>query len=200
MSLTLVDGPTATLDLTRWTGPITRADESVLRRAVGPVLDIGCGPARHVRALALRGVLARGLDASPEAVRLAQRHGTHIIHRSIFDDLPGLGSWNTALLLDGSIGIGGAPVALLRRAGDVLAPGGTALVEALPPGTPTRVLRAAVCAGGRHSDAFPWAEVGVDDLPALAHAAGLRCIARWTAGGRWFAALSSGPLQRPASS
>ena len=97
----------------------------------------------------------------------------------------------------------GAPVEYAELAqGLGVRPGERAPMAEVPPWWkpsprhPTRVLRAAVCAGGRHSDAFPWAEVGVDDLPALAHAAGLRCIARWTAGGRWCVRC---PQQRPAS-
>ena len=35
--------------------------------------------------------------------------------RDVFDPLPGEGRWETALLADGNIGIGGDPVALLRR-------------------------------------------------------------------------------------
>lgn len=175
------------LDLARWDRPACPADEALLDRAAGPVLDVGCGPARHVRALARRGVLAVGVDVAPEAVRRARAHGTEILQRSVFDDtLPGAGAWRTVLLLDGSIGIGGAPVALLRRAAQLLAPGGVVLAEAEPPGTPTRVVRAALDDG----PAFPWALVGDDDLGPLAALAGLRVAERWTEGERWFAALA----------
>jgi SAM-dependent methyltransferase len=188
--MSLLDADTVALDLARWACPIGAADESVLAHAVGPVLDIGCGPGRHVRALARRGILALGLDAAPEAIHLARAHGTDVIEGSVFDEIPGTGTWKTALLLDGSVGIGGTPVALLARVGELLAPGGTLLVEGEPPGTPTRTVRARVHVDGDHSASFPWALVGSHDLPALAHAAGLSAHHQWTEAGRWFAALT----------
>lgn len=173
------------LDLARWDLPASATDEAVLDRARGPVLDVGCGPGRHLRALARRGVVAVGVDAAPEAARRARAHGTEILQRSIFDALPRADAWRTILLLDGSVGIGGAPVALLARVAELLAAGGRALIESEPPGSPTRTLHARVGAG----PAFAWALVGADDVPALAALAGLRAVERWTEGDRWFAAL-----------
>ena len=40
--------------LERWLGPPTSEEETVLDRVVGPALDVGCGPGRHVLALARR--------------------------------------------------------------------------------------------------------------------------------------------------
>src|SRR5215216_5046549 len=65
-----------------------------------------------------------GLDLSPVAVRLARARGAEAIMRSVFADVPRDGTWRTALLLDGNIGIGGAPEALLARARALVAPGG----------------------------------------------------------------------------
>jgi SAM-dependent methyltransferase len=109
------------LPLARWLGRAGAVDERVLDRAVGPVLDVGCGPGRHVSSLARRGVLALGVDVSPVAVRLARARGAKAIERSIFARLPGAGTWGSALVLDGNIGIGGRPDALLRRVADLLA-------------------------------------------------------------------------------
>ena len=60
---------------------------------------------------------ALGVDVSPVAVALARaaRRDASSRRRSSIA-VPGAGSWNSALLLDGNIGIGGAPDALLRRA------------------------------------------------------------------------------------
>ena len=53
----------------------------------------------------------RHLDRLP---RGGARRGVTFLERSVFDRVPGAGRWRTALLLDGNIGIGGDPVALLR--------------------------------------------------------------------------------------
>ena len=72
-----------------WLGRAGAVDERVLDRARGPVLDVGCGPGRHVHALARRGVLGVGVDVSPAAVALARRAGATVLEASIFDRLPG---------------------------------------------------------------------------------------------------------------
>jgi len=123
--------------LRRYLEAPTVEEHGVLARAVGPVLDIGCGPGRHVVALSRRGVVAVGVDISPLAVRLARTRGAKVIEGSIFDRLPGLGMWGSALLLDGNIGIGGAPRELLSRVGGLLAPAGIVLVEVEGPGAPS---------------------------------------------------------------
>ncbi len=90
----------------RWLGAATAAEERLLDHAVAPVLDIGCGPGRHLLALARRGVAALGLDVTLSAVRLARSRGAVVVHGSIFEPVPETGTWSTALLLDGNIGIG----------------------------------------------------------------------------------------------
>jgi SAM-dependent methyltransferase len=191
MRLRLDGGPAFPLEVDRWLGPVTAADEAVLDRAVGPVLDVGCGPGRHVGALAARGVHALGIDASPDAVRLARvRSGALVLEGSVFGHVPAGGSWNCALLLDGNIGIEGDPVRLLRRVRDLLAPGGAVLVETGRPGRRTRVVHLRLEDEQDHSVSFPWAFVGLDGLPAIAHAAGLRVAEAWSHSGRWFAELA----------
>jgi hypothetical protein len=58
--LRTTDGRVLPLDLDRWLGPITPEDQAVLDLVRGPVLDVGCGPGRHVLALAERGTMALG--------------------------------------------------------------------------------------------------------------------------------------------
>jgi SAM-dependent methyltransferase len=101
-----------------------------LAAAAGPVLDIGCGRGRFVRAAIMGGHLTLGIDISESAVRIAQGHGLPVLCRSVFQELPGEGTWGTALLLDGNIGIGGDPVALLRRCAELVRDDGRILVEA----------------------------------------------------------------------
>jgi hypothetical protein len=114
-----------------------------------------------------------------------------VLEASIFDRLPGTGRWNSALLLDGNIGIGGSPGALLRRLVGLLACGGTVLVELDPPGVGQLCGRVRLEDGDRASEWFAWAKVGVDAVDGPARAAGLRVRARWRDGDRWFAELQA---------
>jgi SAM-dependent methyltransferase len=178
------------LPLTRWLGRAGAVDERVLERAVGPVLDVGCGPGRHVSSLARRGVLALGVDVSPVAVRLARARGASAIEGSIFDRVPGAGTWGSALLLDGNVGIGGRPDALLRRVAELLAPGGRILLELEPPGAGAVTRRLRLEGDGLASEWFAWARVAIDALDDPVAAAGLVVTERWCDGGRWFAAAT----------
>jgi len=186
------DGRVEPLPLDRWLAPADAADAALLQRAEGTVLDIGCGPGRHVAALEQAGRPGLGIDRSPVAVEITRGRGAAAMLGSVFDHVPGAGTWGTALLLDGNIGIGGRAAALLRRAGELLAPGGSVLTELDPPGARTGVSRVRLEAPGVVSEWFPWAHVGADRASEVAAQAGL--VHAWTlhAGGRWFAAL-----QRP---
>jgi len=185
----IAGGRTQKLPLRRWLAPVDAADRIVLAHAVAPVLDIGCGPGRHLAALAALGHDGLGLDLSPVAVRLARARGAEAILRSVFADVPRAGTWRTALLLDGNVGIGGAPEALLARARALIAPGGAVLVETGPPGTPTRRQRVRLETAGSVSPWFGWATVGPDGIAHLAAPAGLACRGTFDAGGRTFARL-----------
>jgi hypothetical protein len=114
-----------------------------------------------------------------------------VLEASIFDRLPGAGRWRSALLLDGNIGIGGRPDALLRRLVGLLAPGGLVLAEIDAPGTGIQLGRVRLEDGEAMSDWFAWARVGADAIATPARAAGLRIAARWRDGDRWFAALEA---------
>ena len=162
------------LALGRWLGVATPADEDVLARAVEPVLDIGCGPGRHVLALARRGRLAVGIDISPVAVRVARARGARVVEGCVFARVPGAGSWGSALLLDGNIGIGGRPARLLRHVAALLAPGGHVLVELEPPGRGSAGRRARIEAPGAVSEWFAWCSVDAGAIGAVASDAGLR--------------------------
>lgn len=173
----------------RWFGPLTAADNSVLARVVAPVLDVGCGPGRHVRALAERGIVTLGIDITPHAVALATRRGAPVLERSVFDRVPGAGRWATALLLDGNAGIGGAPDVTLRRVASLLRPYGQLLVELDSPGARRDATTVRLEVGGRGGPWFSWVPVPADALDASAARAGCRVRETWRHGARRFAAI-----------
>jgi SAM-dependent methyltransferase len=183
------DGSVMALALSRWLAPADETDEVLLSGISGPVLDVGCGPGRHLHALAARGVFALGVDLSPAAVALARDRGARAIVASIFEEVPGAGTWRTALLLDGNIGIGGAPQRLLARVGALLMPRGEVIVELDRPGASTATLAARLEIATEASDWFRWARVSIDDVEPIARDAGYEVIDRARLDGRWFARL-----------
>jgi SAM-dependent methyltransferase len=183
------DGTARPLLLERWLRAADVVDERALRRLLGPVLDVGCGPGRHLHALARRGVFGLGVDLSPAAVALATGGGARAIVGSIFDDLPGTGRWRSALLLDGNIGIGGSPARLLRRVGRLLSDDGQVLVELSPPHTATVETAIRLETSAAISDWFPWADVSASDIAGVAALSGCAVTDGWTESDRWFALL-----------
>jgi SAM-dependent methyltransferase len=178
------------LAVDRWLGPARGADLRLLRHVTGPALDVGCGPGRHVRALVQRGVPALGIDISCAAVSTARAGGAPAHHGDIFGPVPHAGTWATALLLDGNIGIAGDPVALLARVTALLASDGTVLCELDPPGTGLTTAAVRLDDGRLLSDPFAWARVGADAIAAVAPRSGLRVATTWDDDGRWFAHLA----------
>lgn len=179
------------LESTRWHGPVDSADEFMLSRCDGPSLDVGCGPGRLTAALATRKVIALGIDTSTIAVERAKQRGAAALKRDVFSPVPGEGRWRNVLLADGNIGIGGDPVILLRRVGQLLAPHGTVLVELAPHGTGLR--RSVVRVRGRDVPGswFPWAWLGSDAIAAVAGSAALSVTRVHSINQRWFAELTS---------
>lgn len=188
------DGSRDAIDVAKFLATADAHDAQALSRARGPVIDLGCGPGRLVRAAILSGHVALGIDASVVAVRIAQEQGLPVLRRSIFQGLPGEGTWGTAMLIDGNIGIGGDPVELLKRCAElVLGDGhGRVLVETHPDSFRNRVFEATVIDDlGRSSLPFPWAEVGIQALHEHAADAGLEFIQTWTHGDRTFVEYAS---------
>ncbi|ROP38605.1 class I SAM-dependent methyltransferase [Saccharothrix texasensis] len=183
--LDLAGGGHLTLPVDRWHEDADDADHVLLDACHGPTVDLGCGPGRMVAALVGRGVVALGVDHSPLAVALTRSRGGPALRRDLFGRLPGVGRWAHALLADGNIGIGGDPVALLRRARQLLRRHGSVLVEVEPPGCGLRRERARVAGGAW----FDWARVDAPSLTPVAARAGL--TSRWVVerDGRWFAEL-----------
>jgi len=184
-----IDGTSQPLRLDRWLGGLDAADTAAAELAEPPVIDLGCGPGRHLAALRAAGKRGLGVDLSPVAVRLARRRGAAAIPGDVFGSVPGAGRYRTALLLDGNVGIGGSPALLLRRTRELLAAGGSALVELDPPGAPTFRTRVRLEAPGVVSEWFAWARVGVDGIARLAPRGGLEHAGMLVVDGRWIAVL-----------
>lgn len=190
------DGWLLPLEVERWCAPPDAADLTLLLRCRGAVLDIGCGPGRLVAGVARRGLPVLGLDVDPVAVARTKGAGGAVLRRSVFDRLPAEGRWGTALLADGNVGIGGDPVALLRRVREIVAPGGRLLAEAAPYEVDERVTVRVEDGRGRQGRDFPWARLGPAALREAARAAGWTVAEEWASGGRRFAALA-GPAPSP---
>ncbi|MFE4380721.1 class I SAM-dependent methyltransferase [Streptomyces cyaneofuscatus] len=200
------DGWLLPLEVERWCSDAGAADLSALHRCEGPVLDIGCGPGRLVAELTALGHRALGIDVSEAAVARTRRIGGSALLRSVFDPLPGEGRWGTLLLVDGNIGIGGDPAALLDRAADLLSTGGLLIAETSPLDIDERVqvrlddgLRtpAENAAPGPADRPFPWARIGTPALLRYAGACGWRPADQWSAEGRAFVSLRRPRRPRP---
>lgn len=191
------DGWLLPLEVERWCEGPDFADRTVLGRCHGPVLDIGCGPGRLVVALEARGRRVLGIDVSPEAVARTVRAGGTALLRSVFEPVPEEGRWETALLIDGNVGIGGDPAALMRRAAEVTAPGAVLIAEtsAEDEDADERLEVTVVNGRGERGAPFPWARLGARALREHAAGAGWTAARQWTTAGRSFVELR-GPAQR----
>jgi hypothetical protein len=110
---------------------------------------------------------------------------------SVFDRVPGEGIWQTALLVDGNVGIGGDIPALLSRCRDLLAASGEIVVELHnDPQHEDHYLGEVVDSHGGTSAEFPWAEIGREPLLALLPGLGLREVQGWEIDGRSFSRLA----------
>ena len=103
--------------------------------------------------------------------------------------------------MDGNVGIGGDPRALLARVAALHAPGGLLIAETAPVEVDERAHVQVVDVTDGHATSgapFPWARIGTRALLRRAGAAGWLGAGQWTSGERRFVALRSS--SRPASS
>ncbi|MGW2961398.1 class I SAM-dependent methyltransferase [Streptomyces sp. NPDC001220] len=188
--LRLDDGRRIRMPVHRWHEQPTAADNTVLERCAGPVIDIGCGPGRMCRALLSQGVFALGVDITPRAVALTTALGGLALRASVFDRLPAEKGWGTVLLIDGNIGIGGDPRGLLRRCGGLIAPTGCLVVEVDPQDVQEQCIARFENVRGQAGPYFPWARLGRPALHRIAAGLALTVTDQWTSGHRCFATLT----------
>jgi len=184
----LGSGP-AELPVHTWRKDADAADHALLAFCHGRTLDIGCGPGRLTAALAALGHEALGIDVVHEAVGQTRERGASALCADVFDQLPGEGGWETALLADGNVGIGGDPEALLARARELLDLGGRVVVEIEAPGVPSSTEWAVLECDDALSRPFLWSTVGADDIRAVAFNAGFARVGVHQVGERWCAVL-----------
>jgi len=174
--LKAADSAPVPLPVTRWRDPADDVDLAMIDECVGATIDVGCGPGRLTVALAERGHVALGIDITSASVEATTERGGSVLQRDVFGPLPGEGRWETALLADGNIGIGGNPVALLGRIRALLTRAGRVVVEVDPPGSPSRIVRAHLQCDCARTRPFDWFVLGLDDVAPVAQAAGFRLL------------------------
>jgi SAM-dependent methyltransferase len=184
-------GRTEPFDVAMWSSEPDWVDrELFIDPCDAETIDIGCGPGRLVGALAARHVFAMGIDVSQEAVRQTRVRGALALLRDVFATIPGEGRWAYALLADGNLGIGGDPVRLLSRVGEVLLPGGRVIAEVADRGTGLVKQRRRLRVDGRLSVPFDWAVVGLDAIGDVAAEADMHVLSTQSVGGRHTATMA----------
>lgn len=178
-------------DVRSWCEDASLLERSLLRSLQGPVLDVGCGPGRLLAAAQRIGLAALGIDTSAEAVGRARGRGARALEQSVFAPVPHSGLWQTVILLDGNIGIGGSITSLLRRCSQLIAPDGTLLAE-VEADEDLDIVYSAVLEdqNGNQSESFRWARTGSAGLVSRAQRNGWTVTAIERIQGRVFCRLS----------
>ena len=129
---TAIAGSGLVLDGSRWSSPADLIDQMVVSRCEPPVIDVGCGPGRMVRALQHSGQAVLGIDISNVAVEMGSGGGGQVLRRHLADRCRARVVGALRCFWMANVGIGGDVVMLLRRCRDLVGPGGLIICEADP--------------------------------------------------------------------
>jgi 2-polyprenyl-3-methyl-5-hydroxy-6-metoxy-1,4-benzoquinol methylase len=109
----------------------------VADRAVGRVLDIGCGAGRFALYLERRGRDVVGIDVSPLAIEVCRRRGLKDARVMSVDEVDtSLGKFDTVLMLGNNLALLGSAHGakrILKRLSAVVVPGGSILGNTIDP-------------------------------------------------------------------
>ena len=117
--------------------PPPENEQGLLAQLNGPVLDVGCGPGRHLLWLQEQGTEAVGIDISPRTVAVARDRGCADVRvMSVFDLDFEPETFNGVIMMFNNMGIGGTEQGtrqMLSALLDVTAPGGKLLAAVRDP-------------------------------------------------------------------
>jgi SAM-dependent methyltransferase len=155
-------------------------EEALLAHAVGHCLDIGCGAGRILRYLRAKSYAVKGIDIDPQLIQLCRELGDSPVHQTSWETMGELGRFDTFMLLNRSIGIGGNLAGvkrLLARCAASASLGGVLLFDSYEisalPGVLEQTLRYKY--RGQYSDPFPWIYFGSEIAERLLGETGWGC-------------------------
>lgn len=112
-------------------------DHAACDRAMGRVLDVGCGAGRHAVYLQAKGYQVTGIDTSSGAVITAKERGLRDAHELDVEHVDTLdGRFDTILMLGGNLGLLGSPqqaIRILNALAEIAASGARVLAHGLDP-------------------------------------------------------------------
>ena len=136
-------------------------EEALLAHAVGRCLDIGCGAGRILRYLWTKSYAVEGIDIDPQLIQLCRELGDSPVYLASWETMGQLGRFDTHMLLNRSIGIGGNLDGVKRLLAEFAASassGGVLLFDSYEVSNPSGVIERTLRYKyrGQYSDAFPW--------------------------------------------
>ena len=154
-------------------------EEDLLAFGTGKFLDIGCGVGRIIRFLTAQGYDVVGIDIDSKLVNLCREFTGQPIHLLSWEQMDVLGCFDTLLLCNRSLGIGGdidGVKRLLKKFAVSAKPGGRLIFDSYEikhkTGVLERMLQYKYC--GKYSDPFPWIYISSDIAIQLLEQAGWR--------------------------